>query len=126
MKKRKRKDVFFFSKMTDEKKVCITMIEVVDDPRRTLILIIIIIIIIIIEVRLRATFVIEVQGVIDVFTTPAGLPNLYPDGHPSRYQPCPTELNFGEQMGTGVFPVVNILYQSMLSLLLYNINSTSC
>ena len=29
---------------------------------------------------------------------------LYLDGHPSRYQPCPTGLNFGEQMGTGVFP----------------------
>jgi len=24
----------------------------------------------------------------------------------SRYQTCPTELNFGEQTGTGVFPVV--------------------
>ena len=31
---------------------------------------------------------------------------FYPDGHPSRYQSCPTELNFGEQTGTGVFPVV--------------------
>ena len=31
---------------------------------------------------------------------------FYPDGHPSRYQLCPTELNFGEQTGTGVFPVV--------------------
>ena len=31
---------------------------------------------------------------------------LYPDGHPSRYQPRPTELNFGEQTGTGVFPLV--------------------
>ena len=30
----------------------------------------------------------------------------YPDRHPSRYQPYPTELNFGEQTGTGVFPVV--------------------
>ena len=28
------------------------------------------------------------------------------DGHPSRYQPCPTGLNFGEQTGTGVFPLV--------------------
>ena len=31
---------------------------------------------------------------------------FYPDGHPSRYQPCPIEPNFGEQTGTGVFPVV--------------------
>ena len=28
------------------------------------------------------------------------------DGHPSRYQPCPTGLNFAEQTGTGVFPLV--------------------
>ena len=31
---------------------------------------------------------------------------LYLDGHPSRYQPRPTGLNFGEQTGTGVFPLV--------------------
>ena len=31
---------------------------------------------------------------------------LYRDGHPSRYQPRPTGLNFGEQTGTGVFPLV--------------------
>ena len=31
---------------------------------------------------------------------------LYRDGHPPRYQPRPTELNFGEQTGTGVFPLV--------------------
>ena len=37
---------------------------------------------------------------------------FYPDGHPSRYQPCPTELNFGEQTGTGVFPVVIAVSQS--------------
>ena len=30
---------------------------------------------------------------------------FYPDGHPSKDQPCPTELNFGEQTGTGLFPV---------------------
>jgi len=29
---------------------------------------------------------------------------FYLDGHPSRYQPHPTVLNFGEQTGTGVFP----------------------
>ena len=31
---------------------------------------------------------------------------FYRDGHPSRYQPRPTGLNFGEQTGTGVFPLV--------------------
>ena len=31
---------------------------------------------------------------------------FYLDGHPSRYQPRPTGLNFGEQTGTGVFPLV--------------------
>ena len=31
---------------------------------------------------------------------------FYGDGHPSRYQPRPTGLNFGEQTGTGVFPLV--------------------
>ena len=31
---------------------------------------------------------------------------LYLDGHQSRYQPRPTGLNFGEQTGTGVFPLV--------------------
>ena len=31
---------------------------------------------------------------------------FYLDGHPSRYQPHPTGLNFGEQMETGVFPLV--------------------
>ena len=31
---------------------------------------------------------------------------FYLDGHPSRYQPCLTGLNFGEQTGTGVFPLV--------------------
>ena len=30
---------------------------------------------------------------------------FYLDGHPSRYQPCPTGLNFGEQTGTNVFPL---------------------
>ena len=29
---------------------------------------------------------------------------FYLDGHISRYQPCPTGINFGEQTGTGVFP----------------------
>ena len=31
---------------------------------------------------------------------------FYRDGYPSRYQPRPTGLNFGEQTGTGVFPLV--------------------
>ena len=31
---------------------------------------------------------------------------FYLDGHPSRYQPRLTGLNFGEQTGTGVFPLV--------------------
>ena len=31
---------------------------------------------------------------------------FYLDGHPSRYQPRPTGLDFGEQTGTGVFPLV--------------------
>ena len=31
---------------------------------------------------------------------------FYRDGHPSRYQPRPTGLNFGEQTGIGVFPLV--------------------
>ena len=32
---------------------------------------------------------------------------FYLDGHPSRYQPRPTGLiNFGEQRGTDVFPLV--------------------
>ena len=30
---------------------------------------------------------------------------FYRDGHPSRYQPRPIGLNFGEQTGTGVFPL---------------------
>ena len=31
---------------------------------------------------------------------------FYPDGHPSKYQPLPTGLNFGEQTRTGVFSLV--------------------
>ena len=31
---------------------------------------------------------------------------FYLDGYPSRYQPRPTGLNFGEQTGTGVFCLV--------------------
>ena len=35
-------------------------------------------------------------------------------GHPSRYQPHSTELNFGDQTGTGVF-----LREQLSSVLLY-------
>ena len=56
-------------------------------------------------------FVVEVKGVIDVHyasLTSQGVQHrvFYLDGHPSRYQPRPTGLNFGEQTGTGVFPLV--------------------
>ena len=43
------------------------------------------------------------EGVIDVYYTPAWLPKevqhrvFYLDGHPSRYQPRPIGLNLGEQ-----------------------------
>ena len=70
------------------------------------------------EVRLRLTetrftynIVVEVEGVIDVHyasLTSQGVQRrvFYLYGHPSRYQPRPTGLNFGEQTGTGVFPLV--------------------
>ena len=70
------------------------------------------------EVRSRSTetrstynIVVEVEGVIDVHCaslTSQGVQHMvfYPDGHPSRYQPPPTGLNFGEQTRTGVFPLV--------------------
>ena len=70
------------------------------------------------EVRLRWTetrstynIVVEVEGVIDVHyasMTSQGVQHrvFYRDGHPSRYQLRPTGLNFGEQTGTGVFPLV--------------------
>ena len=68
------------------------------------------------KVRLRSTetrstynIPAEVEGVIDVHytsLTSQGVQHrvFYVDGHPSRYQPRPTGLNFGEQTGTGVFP----------------------
>ena len=70
------------------------------------------------EVRLRLTetqstynILVEVEGVIDVHyasLTSQGVQHrvFYIDGHPSRYQPRPTGLNFGEQTGAGVFPLV--------------------
>ena len=51
---------------------------------------------------------VDVEGVIDVYYASLTSQEVqhrvfYPDGHPSRYQPRPTGLNFGEQTGTGVF-----------------------
>ena len=51
------------------------------------------------------------DGVIDVYyviLTSQGVQHrvFYQDGYPSRCQPRPTGLNFGEQTGTGVFPLV--------------------
>ena len=45
---------------------------------------------------------------------------FYRDSHPSRYQPRPTGLNFGEQMGTGVFPLVIAVPQLVVELLQAN------
>ena len=48
---------------------------------------------------------------------------FYLHGHPSRYQPRPTGLNFGEQTGTGVFPLVirNVRSNYLKGNLLHNI-----
>ena len=59
----------------------------------------------------HTTFVVEVEGVIDVHYASLASPRVqhrmfHLDGHPSRYQPRPTGLNFGEKTGTGVFPLV--------------------
>ena len=59
----------------------------------------------------HTTFVVEVEGVIDVPYASLASRTVqhrvfYLDGHPSRYQPRPTGLNFGEQTGNGVFPLV--------------------
>ena len=81
------------------------------------------------EVRLRSTetrstynFVVEVEGVIDVHyasLTSQGVQHrvFYRDGHSSRYQPRPTGLNFGEQTGTGVFPLVIAVLQYIIAVL---------
>ena len=50
---------------------------------------------------------------------------FYLDGHPSRYQPRPTGLNFGEQTGTGVFPLV-IAVPDICILLLQIVYSLNC
>ena len=54
---------------------------------------------------------VEVEGVIEIYyasLTSQGVQHrvFYLDGHPSREQPHPTGLNFGEQKGTGVFSLV--------------------
>ena len=54
---------------------------------------------------------VEVNGVIDFFCaslTSKGIEHrvIYLDGHPTRNQPRPTGLNFGEQTATRVFPLV--------------------
>ena len=59
----------------------------------------------------HTTFVVEVEGVIDFHYASLASRRVqqrvfYLCGHPSRYQPRPTGLNFGEQTGTGVFPLV--------------------
>ena len=63
------------------------------------------------ETRSTYNIVVEVDGVIDVHyasMTSQGVQHrvFYRDGHPSRYQPRPTGLNFGEQTGTSFFPLV--------------------
>ena len=63
------------------------------------------------ETRSTYNIVVEVEGVIDVHDaslTSQGVQHrvFYRDGHPSRYRPRPTGLNFGGQTGTGVFPLV--------------------
>ena len=79
------------------------------------------------EVKLRSTetqstynIVVEVKGVIDVHyasLTSQGVQHrvFYRDGHPSRYQPCPTGINFGEEAGTGVFTNIAPLSNKDLS-----------
>ena len=58
------------------------------------------------------------EGVIDVYCgslTSQGVQHrLFSlDDHPSRYQPRPTGLNFGEQTGTGAFPLVTPVPHSL-------------
>ena len=64
------------------------------------------------ETQSTYNIVVEVEGVIDVHCASLTSQRVQHrvfclDGHhPSRYQPHPTGLNFGEQTGTGVFPLV--------------------
>ena len=46
---------------------------------------------------------------------------FYRDGHPSRYQPRPTGLIFGEQTGSGVFPLVIAVPRTSYHTLLYGV-----
>ena len=51
------------------------------------------------QLKSHTTFVGKVEGVIDVHyasLTFQGVQWIYPDGHPSTYQPRPTGLDFGE------------------------------
>ena len=67
-----------------------------------------------IESETQSTYyiVVEVKGMIDVHYTSLTSQGVqlhwvfYLDGHSSRYLPCPTGLNFGEQTGTSAFPLV--------------------
>ena len=82
------------------------------------------------EVSLRLTqtqstynVVVEVEGVTDVHyasLTSQGVQHrvFYLDGQLSRYQPRPTGLNFGEQTGTGVFPLVIAVPHKLIGILL--------
>ena len=61
------------------------------------------------ETQSTYNIVVGVDGVLDVHYARLASQGVqhrvfYLDGHPSRYQPRPTGLNFGEQTGTGVFP----------------------
>ena len=63
------------------------------------------------ETRSTYNIVVEVEGVIDVHyasLTSQGVQHrvFYRDDYPSRYQPRPNGLNFGEQTGSVVFPLV--------------------
>ena len=49
---------------------------------------------------------------------------FYLDGHPSRYQPRPTGLNFGERTGTAVFPLVIAVPKDEIKLLLTSAESS--
>ena len=64
-------------------------------------------------------FVVEVKGVTDIHyasLTSQGVQYkiFYLGGHPSRYQPRPTGLNFGEQTGTGVFALVIAIHKKKM------------
>ena len=79
----------------------------------------------------HTTFVVEVEGEIHVryaSLTSQGVQHrvFYLNGHPSRYQPCPTGLNFGELTGTGVFPLVIAVPHTYANLNDQEIDKTVC